>query len=606
MKIKYYFKLFKLYFPHKMFAAHLKTFLLSFFLTTFLGFFSKTLAQKQTKSLEKKPIKSKENIKKPKLIVGIVVDQMRADYYARFRHRLGEGGLKRLYQEGFVCKNAHYDYIPTNTAPGHASIFTGTTPAYHGIMDNYWFDRKTKKVVYCVEDSTQRTVGSATENGKMSPQRLKSSTLTDQLRLHTQKRAKVIGISHKDRGAILPAGHFPNAAFWYDKDTGEMISSSYYLETLPDWVLDFNNQKIPDFYLKGTWETLLPLASYLASLPDSNAYEKNIIAHAPITFPYQFSEIVNDLNKYEFFLNTPFAATFLKDFAKKAILAEELGKDEVPDFLTLSFSSTDYMGHNYGIDAVEIEDAYLRLDRDLADFLNFLDAEIGKNEYLVFLTADHGAPHVPAYLRDNRYAVGYVPMRAYKDELNAHLNLVLKEYVGKRYANTKKWEENQTFVLELDEPRLVLDRELLASYDIDLEQAQKVASNFLLSLDGIYKVFPAYQIENSTLSDAQEALIRRGYNQKYAPDALFFFEPQWISSYYGAGKGQTHGSSYTYDTHVPMLFYGVGIPKGDTQRRVAITDLAPTVAAWLEIAFPDACIGNPIEELFEAAKEVQK
>ncbi|WP_161626070.1 alkaline phosphatase PafA [Hugenholtzia roseola] len=548
--------------------------------------------------IEKEAIKSKKNNPKPKLIVGIVIDQMRADYYARFRHKLGEGGFKRLYQNGFVCKNAHYDYIPTNTAPGHASIFTGTTPAYHGIMDNYWFDRKSKNVVYCVEDSTQKTVGSANDNGKMSPHRLKSSTLTDQLFLHTQKGAKIIGISHKDRGAILPAGHFPKAAFWYDKNTGKMISSSYYLTALPDWVVDFNNQKIPDSYLKGTWETLLPLDSYQESLPDSNAYEKNIIAQAPTTFPYRFAEIVNDLNKYEFFLNTPFAATFLKDFAKQVIRAEQMGEDQVPDFLTLSFSSTDYMGHNYGIDAVEIEDAYLRLDKDLADFLNFLDVQVGKDEYLIFLTADHGAPHVPAYLRDNGYKVSCVPMRAYKDELNEHLNIELKKLL-----TSKKWQENQSFVLELDEPRLVLDRELLSSYDIEIEKAQKIATNFLLSLDGIYKVFPAYQIENNTLADAQEALIRRGYNQKYAPDALFFFEPQWISSYYGAGKGQTHGSSYTYDTHVPMLFYGAGIPQGDTQRRVAISDLAPTVAAWLEIAFPDACIGNPIEELFEAAKQ---
>ena len=310
---------------------------------------------------------------KPKLVVGIVVDQMKMEYLYRFSDDFSSNGFKRLIQEGFTYHNMHYNFMPTYTAPGHATIYTGAVPAVHGIVGNEWFNKATGKELYCTDDEQVKTIGDGTEKeGMMSPRNLQSTTITDELKLATNFKGKVIGISIKDRGAILPAGHFADWAFWYSK-TGAFISSTYYGEKLPDWVTQFNNEKNYFPYLEKGWSLLKPIETYNESLVDDNPYEGKLYKKSPV-FPYDLKEMY-EANDAGVLRVTPFGNDVLANLAKRAIEKENLGKDDITDFLAVSFSSTDYIGHTFGPRSIEIQDTYLRLDLTIADFLNYLDKE---------------------------------------------------------------------------------------------------------------------------------------------------------------------------------------------------------------------------------------
>ena len=367
--------------------------------------------------------------KKPKLVVGIVVDQMRQEYLYRFDSKFSEGGFKRLVANGYMLKNAHYNYVPTYTGPGHASIYSGTTPAVHGIIGNDWWDKNAKKSVNCVEDERFKAVGNPEGNGDVSPWRLLSTTITDELKLFTQKRAKVIGISMKDRGAVLPAGHMANAAYWYDSKTGKFISSTYYVTALPTWVDTFNSQKLADTYLNQTWNTLLPIAQYTESSPDESPYERKLQGAAKAIFPYNLKELRKANGGYELLVNSAMGDDLLTEFAKATLTGEQLGKDSDTDFLTISYSTPDYIGHGTGPNSVELEDTYLRLDRNIEDLLKKLDLEVGKGEYVVFLTADHAVVDVPQSLKDNKIPAGNFPLANVEAGLNDHLQ---KYFPGKK------------------------------------------------------------------------------------------------------------------------------------------------------------------------------
>ncbi len=299
----------------------------------------------------------------PKLVLGIVVDQMRYDYIYRFWNKYGNGGFKRLVNEGFFCRNTHYNYMPTYTAPGHASIYTGTTPAVHGIVGNNWFVKEENKSTYCTDDKTVKTVGSTSAAGEMSPANMWSSAITDELRLVSNFQSKVIGISLKDRSSILPAGHLANAAYWFDSQNGAFITSTHYMQDLPSWAAKFNAQDKAKEYLSKSWTTLLPVQQYTESLPDDNPFEGLFKGEQKPVFPHNLPEIFKQ-DGYEAIRYTPFGNSMVTDFALTAILAEKLGKGAATDFLAISYSSTDYIGHRYGPRAIELEDTYLRLDED--------------------------------------------------------------------------------------------------------------------------------------------------------------------------------------------------------------------------------------------------
>ncbi|WP_375562239.1 alkaline phosphatase PafA [Bernardetia sp. OM2101] len=522
---------------------------------------------------------------RPKLVVGIVVDQMRYDYLYRFYNQYSENGFKRLLNNGFSCENTHYNYTPTNTAPGHASIFTGATPTNHGIINNNWYSRTENRRFYCTEDSTVKGLGTATPEekaGKMSPRNLKTSTITDELRLATNQKGKVIGISIKDRSAILPAGHIPNGAYWHDASSGKMISSTYYFEKMPQWVNDFNDKKLPDAYMKKGWELLLPIENYTASFADENKYEAMPTKDKKATFPYFVDEYDKE-KKYRQFPFTAPANSFLEDFAEEAILKEELGKDEVTDFLTLSFSATDYVGHRYGIYSVEIEDTYLRLDRELAALFEFLDKNVGEGEYTLFLTADHAGAPSPSHLHDLQFDADYLEWDSMKVELN--------NFLEKSYGQGE-------FVSSLGDQDVFLNRELLLQKNISLEEAQQKTSEFLLTQKGITQAITATELSKQIQRTGFLQLTQNGFNPILSPDVAFLFQAGYMDSYYKKG-GTNHGTPYTYDTQVPLLFFGKNIKHGQTHRRVEITDIAATLASLLHLQQPSGCVGNPIIEIFE-------
>ncbi len=523
------------------------------------------------------PCKSQEVSKinhSPKLVVGIVVDQMRYDYITRFYNRFGEGGFKRMINQGYNCKNNHFDYVPTYTGPGHASIYTGTTPKNHGVISNNWYDKFGKKMVYCASDASVKAVGSDSELERMSPHHMKTTTVADQNRLHTQLRGKTIGIAIKDRGAILPAGHTANAAYWFrGRDEGKWITSTYYCNELPGWVKEFNASDKAESYFK-VWNTLYDIKTYTESGPDQNTFEGGYKGKETAAFPYDLSKLKDQNLGYDIIKSSAFGNSLTADFAIAAIEGEQLGADEVTDFLTVSFSSTDYVGHNFGVNSKEIQDTYLRLDKDLERFFNTLDAKVGRNQYTVFLTADHGAVHVPSYLKSVNIPAGYFERDAFTAKVKAFVKEEFKvEGLIENVSN------NQVF----------FDYETLKKNKIISEDLQKTIAHFMLQEAQIDKVFTRSQLETVHYNTGIAARIQKGFNQKRSGDVIFVLDPATIS--YGS-TGSTHGSGLIYDTHAPLLFFGQGIQKGSTTQKTHITDIAPTISALLGITFPNGATGD--------------
>jgi len=522
----------------------------------------------------------------PKLVVGIMVDQMRQEFLYRFQSKYGNGGFRRLMTEGFMLKNAHYNYAPTVTGPGHASVYTGTTPAIHGVIGNEWYDKELKKDVNCVEDPQHSAIGGSGENGDVSPWRMLSTTITDELELFTQKRAKVIGVSFKDRGAVLPAGHMPDGAYWYDGKSGKFITSTYYSTKLPDWLEKFNAQDLAGKYLAREWATLLPLNQYVESGPDNTRYEKKLGDKSQPIFPYDLKALRKP-NDFSLLYSTPFGNDYLTEMAKATLVGEKMGADEITDFLAISYSSTDALGHAVGPNAVEIEDMYIRLDRNIEDLLKTLDTRVGAGNYTVFLTADHGVADVAQYMKDNRIPAGYFDAAKIGDALNQHLQ---QYFPGKKIVET------------ISNGQVFFDQEVFQSdpkaSGVQLLIATELTINFLLQQDGVANVYSENVIRQGQFNEAGvKGLVVRGYHSKRSGDVVVVLEPGW----YGAGsvEGTTHGSPWTYDTHVPVVFFGKGIKKGSSVRYHSITDVAPTMSALLHIKFPSGCTGQPVAELFE-------
>lgn len=518
-----------------------------------------------------------DNSSKPKLIVGIVVDQMRYDYLTRFYSKYSDGGFKRMMNEGFNCKNNHFNYVPTYTGPGHTSVYTGTTPKYHGIIGNDWYDKELKKSVYCAGDDSVQSVGTTDKAGQMSPHRMNTTTFTDENRLFTQMQGKTIGIALKDRGAILPAGHTANAAYWFHgKDEGNWISSTFYMNELPKWVSDFNANKSVTTYFK-EWNTYYDIATYTESGLDLNTFEGGYKGKETATFPYDLEALKTQNGNYELIKISAFGNNITTDFAIAAIEGEQLGKDTITDVLALSYSSPDYVGHNFGVNSKEIQDTYIRLDKDLERLFNYLDANIGKNKYTVFLSADHAAVEVPAYLQSNRIPAGYFESSAFKKKVN--------EFVAAKFSASD-------LVENISNNQIFLNRTKLSEMNLILEDVQQLIANEIISYEHIDKAYTGSSIMNSVFSNGLESLLQMGYHQKRSGDVIYVLEPSVISY---SKTGSTHGSSFNYDTHVPLLFFGKGIKQGETLQKTSITDIAPTMSALLGIGFPNASTGQPLE-----------
>jgi predicted AlkP superfamily pyrophosphatase or phosphodiesterase len=516
-------------------------------------------------------------IPRPRLVVGLMVDQMRWDFLYRYQARYGENGFKRLLRDGFSCENTYIPYAQTVTAAGHASVYTGSVPAINGIMGNEWFDRSKGRIVYCVEDPTVKTIGGSASAPPMSPRNLWSNTVSDELRLATNFRSKVIGIAIKDRGGILPAGHSANAAYWYDPLSGNWVSSTYYMESLPAWTQQFNQRKITDSLYKLGWKTLYPIESYVQSDMDDVEYEGKFQTSPRPAFPYDFKPLIG--KNYGQVSATPHGNTLTLEFAKAAVLAEELGKDWVTDMLAVSLSSPDYIGHQFGPNSIEIEDNYLRLDRELAGFFEFLDREVGKGQYLFFITADHGVAHVPGFLQKNKIPAQIVPA----------LRPSIDQRIEKKFGVPG-------ILQATDNYQMYLNRRVIDSASLNFQVVKEGIIDILNQDTSILIAFDNASIAFVNLPAEVRERFVQGYNAKRAGDIQLILKP---GHFYGWKTGTTHGSWYPYDAHIPLVWMGWGTSKGKTNRRIYMSDIAPTISAMLSIQEPNGSIGRVIDEVIK-------
>ena len=541
------------------------------------GFLALTASAQKTV----KPAAS-EGIQRPKLVVGIVIDQMRWDYLYRFNPLYKtNGGFKRLLGEGFSCDNTLVPYTPTITACGHTCIYTGSVPAIHGITGNSWWDNELMRTIYCSEDKTVKGVGGKSEeDGQMSPRNMLVTSICDELRLATNFKSKVIGIALKDRGSILPAGHSANAAYWYEGKSGNFITSTYYMNELPDWVNRFNNRKLVDSLYKLNWNLSMPKDIYPQyATDDVKDYESKPFGKDALGFPYDLSVFAGkDYNKIS---STPYGNSLTVEMAKAAVLAENLGKNSVTDFLAISFSSPDYVGHAFGPNSWEQVDDYIRLDEELGKLFAFLDANVGKGQYTLFLTADHAVAHIPGFMKENKLPGGTFDDAGITRDMNAKL----KTQFG--IANTIVSMAN--YQVYLNHPRM--DSAKLNEWDIKQWIIQYVKKN-----DAIANAFATADIMSTPVNSTMRNMMANGYNPRRSGDIQLVLKPGYIE---GGNTGTTHGLWYPYDAHIPLIFYGWGIKQGKSNHEFYMTDIAPTVAALLHIQMPSGSVGKVIEDVMK-------
>lgn len=520
-----------------------------------------------------------QNLARPKLVVGIVVDQMRWDYlYRYYDNYKPSGGFKRIMGEGFTCDNTMIPYTPTITAVGHTCVYTGSVPAITGITGNDWYDNLLDKDFYCTEDDSVTSLGATAAAGQMSPKNMLVTSICDELRLATNFNSKVIGIAIKDRGAILPAGHSANAAYWYEPASGNFISSTYYMQELPAWVQAFNKKRMTDTLYQKDWDLYLPKEAYTKTgMPDDVPFEYKPFGADQRAFPYKLKQFTGkDWGKINV---TPYGNTLTVAMAQAAIEGENLGKNSNTDFLTVSFSSTDYIGHSFGPDSWEQMDDFARLDALLGDFLNYLDVKVGKGEYTVFLTADHGAAHVPLFSKAKKLPGGSFNDAAIFNEMNGKLDTLF----GKK-----------DIIAGIYNYQVVLNLPLIDSTKLPENDIVKWVMGYLEKKDAISRVIDLRNLSSTTLNSRQKEMISNGYYPQRCGEIQFILKPGYVE---GIGVGTSHGLWNPYDAHIPLLWYGWGIKHGVLNRETYMTDIAPTVAALLHIQMPSGSIGKVIEEV---------
>ncbi len=552
---------------------------------TLIFLFALFLFSNCNKESKKTTSQSKTETVKPKLVVGIVIDQMRYDYLTRFKNRFGKGGFNRIINDGYNLKNAHLNFTPSKTAVGHASIYTGTTPQNHGIMGNDWYDKYQRKSVSSVDDENFKSVGIDSKQGQKSPNKLMTNTIGDQLHLAQNMQGKVIGIGFKGRGSILPVGHSADAAYWFvKKNHGKWVTSNYYMEKLPTWVSDFNNSGIATDYLNSTWDSYYDIATYTASGKDDNEFEIQFKGKEKSVFPYNLEQLKKQNNNFDILLDSPQGNSLTTDFAIKTIEHEQLGKNEYLDFLAISYSSTDGIGHRFGPNSIEIEDTFIRMDLELERLLNSLDKEVGEGNYTLFLTADHGVSHIPYNLEKLKFPAGYRP----KKELVKYVENIAKVHFG-----------NSKLIERIENNTIFINEKQLKKSNLKRAKVADVIAEELIKNKNIHKTVTHKTLSKSSFTEGMLALMQRGFNQKLSGDVLYLHTPSMLGSWNKNNGGSNHGSAYNYDNHVPLLFYGAGIKTGYSNHYYAVTDIASTICTLMEIEFPNGNTGKVIEEVLE-------
>jgi len=521
---------------------------------------------------------------KPHLVIGIIVEELNYNQLEKFHDKLGENGIKKLINEGTYFKNASYEYLLTQSAPGHATIATGSEPSFHGITSDNWYVPLKNELISCTKDVNVNSVGGSFESGLHSPVNLLVSTFSDELAIATNRKAKIFGIGLRESSAILSAGHTANAAYWFDNTTGTWMSSSYYIPSLPEWVNDFNAMKFSDAYLNSTWNLLKPLNYYADCLPDSNSFEKgfNNINY----FPYDLKKLrsknlFNFKNDYSLLRETPFGNSFTTSFAIRLIQNEHLGKGDATDYLSICYSATDYIGHRFGPSSVEMGDAILRLDDDIKNLLTFLNDSIGKKNVLIYFTAAHGISEIPAVLEKNRIPSGYFQQNQALQLLRSYLNAVYGE---------------GDWVKGYSEKQIFLNRTLIEDARLSLDDVQKKVARFLVQFTGVQAAYPYSAFEANDFGNGNLKRIINNFSPQRSGDVIVILNPGWVEK--ESDYVTNYNSPYEYDSHVPLIWYGWTINRATVTRQVNMTDIAATLSTLCKVPYPNACTGEPMFELF--------
>lgn len=523
--------------------------------------------------------------KQPKIVVGVVIDQMCYDYLYRFQHVYTNGGFNRLMNKGTNCRNVQYNYVPTYTAPGHASIYTGTTPSNHGIIGNDWYVRDTKQTVTSVSNSKFAAVGGSAISTGAAPLNLRTYTITDQLKM-ASPQSKVISVSIKDRSAILPGGHLSDGTYWFDYNTGDFITSTFYMQQLPDWVQRFNAKFDPAKDLK-TWKLLLPESTY--QLADQSNYEVVLTGKTSATFPYDFQDMISKgAVANNLFTISPQANEILTELAITALEQENLGQDQFTDFLCISYSTPDIAGHAFGPYSREMEDMYARLDRELQRLFSSLETRYGKDGFVLFLTADHAVVPVPQMLIEKKMPGGYFFMES-------HLQVLRDDFIMKYNADLLEYEVNQNIYLNLKR---------IDSLKLDVQEVAAFAANELRKWPEVKTVLTKQELlSGAAKTDFWGEMLRNGFDLQRSGELIFLLQPGYLAKEHDepkAHQGTSHGSAFNYDTHVPLLWYGKGIEPGfQIFDPIQITDIAPTLIHILNLQRSGSMIGQPILPILE-------
>ncbi|HLX46185.1 MAG TPA: alkaline phosphatase family protein [Bryobacteraceae bacterium] len=487
---------------------------------------------------------TKPKPREPKLVLAIVVDQFRYDYLTRFRANY-TGGLKRMMDDGAMFTNAHYEHVPTVTAIGHSTVLTGATPAMSGIIGNQWWDRGTQKVVTSVSDDETKLLG-GTGVGS-SPRRLLQSTVGDELKM-SGKGGKVIGVSIKDRSAILPVGHMADGAFWFDGKTGNFVSSTYYFPDLPGWVKDFDQSRPADKYAGKEW------MGHKMPAPGVKLYD-GIEA-------------------------TPFGNELIEQFALRALAAEKLGANGKIDVLVVSYSANDYVGHRVGPDSPEVRDMAIRVDKLIGDLLRAAEAQVGAGQVIAVMTADHGVAPVPEENEKRKMPGGRLDPEMQRDAIEKSLSA---KFGG------GKWVEDMS-------EGVFLNLQTLKSHNLETADVERVAAEAVRALPHVFRVYTRSQLLNGWVaSDPVDIRVRNGFNAARSGNLVVIPDPYWMAS----KTGTTHGTPFDYDAHVPILFLGGAVRPGRYNRNVMVNDIAPTLATILDVETPSGSVGRVLDEMLK-------
>lgn len=514
---------------------------------------------------------------KPKLIISIFIEGMRYDYLYKYWDKFSDGGFKKLINEGMFLKNAEYKYLYTKSSSAYATFVTGANPSQHGIINDYWYERLSNQKTYCTYDKNVNAVGTTSFEEKNSPSSLLCSTFSDELKLSNFKQSKVISISQKDYAAVLPAGHLGNAAYWYDNNTGNWISSSYYFSQLPKWVNRFNNKKLPNIYFNKEWNTIIPIEKYDKCLGDNNSFELGFVG-GHNTFPYNLANL-KEASGYKILNSTPFGNTYTKDFAISAIVNENLGRDEYCDYLNISFTATSNITKKFSIRSIEIADTYIRLDKDIKHFINFINDFVGIENTIIILTSDRGSSDSPRLLKNINMPGGY-----FKDK---NAETLLQSYTRALY-------NRNNFIEYFDGSNLYLNRSKIESKKYKLDEIQQSIASFLVDFTGVANSVTSIDLESRNYTSGMLMRAQNSYHKKRSGDISVILEPGYLP-----GSDTEYGSGYRNFTNVPLIFYGWKIKHGESYKSVSMTDVAPTLARFLKIAYPNASTGKVIEELLK-------